>query len=80
MLKVEVSLADGGAMDWAVPDATYTRLLELRRDGWEGRELIDTLLTDDWAAPPSGVRLVGTLKDGTEIDEYIPCGTRRRRR
>jgi hypothetical protein len=79
MLKVEVSLVDGGAMDWSVDDSVYRRLLELRNDGLEGRDLVDSLLTDDWGAPPTGVRLAGMLEDGTKIDEYIPCSTRRRR-
>lgn len=71
MLKVSVPLVDGGAMDWEVDDSKYQRLLQLRQDGLEGKALIHELLTDDWSAPPRGIRLSGTMEDGTEIDEWI---------
>jgi hypothetical protein len=80
MLKVEIALANGSAMDLAEDDRFYEKLLRLRYDEFEGRQLVDELISDDWGAPPIGVRITGELSDGTVIDEYIQCETRRPRR
>ena len=72
MIKVSISFVDGGAQDWTEPDSIYSRYLSLRRSGYEGKVLVDELLTDDWGPPPVGVQLSGTLGDGTAVNEYIP--------
>jgi len=72
MLKVSVSTVDGGLQEFNEPDSIITKLSALRHDGYEGKQLVHELLTDDWGPPPVGVRIRGKLKDGTCIDEYIP--------
>jgi hypothetical protein len=72
MIKVSVPRVDGSLQDWTEPDSLYARLVSLRNDGYSGKQLADELLGDDWGCPPSGIRLTGTLDDGTEIDDYIP--------
>lgn len=71
MLHVTAPLADGGLLEFDVPEATVARLQELRAAGFAGTELINRLLTDDWGPPPTSVRITGTLADGTRVDETI---------
>lgn len=72
MLHVSIPTVDGGLQEFSEPDSIITRLAILRRNGYEGKELVHELLTDDWAAPPVGVRITGTLEDGTRVNEYVP--------
>src|SRR5947209_17747703 len=72
-------LVDGGAAEWPGSDSVYQKYREFRDIGIEWRALVDAFLTDDWAAPPTSVRIVGTLQDGAEVDETIHCETHRRK-
>jgi hypothetical protein len=73
MLTLSIPLVNGGAFpDRDVDDDLYEKYLSLREDGFEGKELIHELLTDDWGPPPTGIYLKGTLDDGTDVDLYIP--------
>jgi hypothetical protein len=72
MIKISVPGVDGSSQDWTETDGVYSRYLKLRSSGYKGKSLVHELLTDDWGAPPVGVRLTGTLEDGTPVDEYIP--------
>lgn len=72
MLKVSASLVNGGLQESDEADSIIEQLSSLRREGYEGRALVNELITDDWGAPPVGVRITGTLEDGTIVDEYIP--------
>jgi hypothetical protein len=71
MLRVAVSLVDGGLLDQTVPDSFYTELVALRASGLEGKALVHALLSDDWGAPPKFVTLSGTLSNGTAVKESI---------
>lgn len=72
MLKVSIYLVDGGLQELNQVDSLVDRLSSLRHDGYEGRVLVNALITDDWGAPPTGVRIRGTLENGKIVDEYIP--------
>ena len=47
------------------------KLRQLESEGYQGKSLIDTLISDDWGAPPRGVLLKGILSNGQKIDENI---------
>jgi len=79
MIKISASLVDGSAQDWTDSDAIYHRYIEFRDQGYEGRELVDRFLTDDWGAPPLNIELTGTLDDGTVIKEHIYCPAKKRK-
>lgn len=81
MVKVEISFVDGSARPpLHKGDEFYRQFKSMKGEGFDGREIVFELISDDWAAPPSGIRVVGTLEDGTRIDEYLPCETRRKTR
>ena len=71
MISVEIRFVDGGYQEFTQPDSIVGRLRNLQSSGIAGKELVHSLLTDDWGPPPSTVRLVGTLGDGTRVDETI---------
>ena len=70
-IKVTVSTVDGGLMEWNEDTSIVSRLNRLRNDGYQGRALVDALITDDWGPPPSHVRLSGKLDDGTIVNDVI---------
>ncbi len=59
-------------MEFAKPDSLYAQLMKLKRNELTGKELVHALITDDWGPPPTGIKIEGTLADGTKVDEYIP--------
>ena len=71
MIRVAINFVDGGYQEYTESLRIIDSLNQLRSRGFEGKELIDTLLTDDWGPPPSIVSLTGTLEDGTRVDERI---------
>lgn len=63
-VRVTASLVDGGAMDWTFGPNFLTRMERLSREGLTGKLLVDALITDDWAAPPSVVTVSWVDSDG----------------
>lgn len=57
MLKVTAHLVNGDQLDMGT--VSRERLRRLQAEGFEDRELIHELITDDWGAPPRYVELVG---------------------
>jgi len=54
-------------------DPDFIKHLEkLLQMGFEGKELIDTLITDDWGAPPLTVKLEGTNSKSENINLSVP--------
>ncbi len=72
MLEVSLFTVDGGLQEFNAKNSIIAKLSALRRDDCKGKELIHALFTDDWGAPLVGVKIRGTLDDGTLVDEYIP--------
>ena len=72
MVRVEVSLVHGGDQSWTEGDSLVREMEELKRSGLKGKALIHALIADDWGPPPIGVRIRGTLEDGSTVNEWIP--------
>lgn len=71
MIRVRVQTVDGGLKEWDEEDAFVERLRRLRRLGFDGKSLVHTLITDDWGAPPTHIRVEGRLQDGSTVKESI---------
>lgn len=71
MISVSVRCADNSLQDWEEGEDLIGKLGALRAEGFEGKELIHRLLTDDWAAPPLFVTLTGTVR-GKPFNVRIP--------
>ena len=71
MIKVEIYFVDGSMSDFEENDNFIAKLRQLESEGYQGKSLIDTLISDDWGAPPRGVLLKGILSNGQKIDENI---------
>jgi hypothetical protein len=71
MIKVAIHFVDGGYDERQFDDRFVIRLRELRRDEQSEREIIDDLLGDDWAAPPSYVTVTGVLRGGDVVQESL---------
>ncbi len=64
-------LADGAYHEFAGDEALYQRLLSLQNDGFRGKELIDRLLSGEWAAEPTVVTVHGTDASGRVFRHLI---------
>ena len=71
MIHVVVRCTDNSIQEWEEGEDLVAKLESLQGQGFEGRALIDRLLTDDWAAPPLFVTLSGTVR-GASISVRIP--------
>ena len=72
MIKVEIRLADGAYHEFAGDPELYNKLLALQAGGFQGKELIDQLLANDWSAPPTVVTIYGTDPAGKSFRHFIP--------
>ncbi len=71
MITVEIRFVNGAYQEFTVPESIIDRLYALRRNGVEGKDLVHSLLSDDWVPPPRTVKFVGTLADGKRVEESI---------
>lgn len=69
MLEACAYLVDGSMLDMGAVSAAKLRRLEA--EGYEGRELINELLTDDWGAPPRFIELIGKDAVGQPLRHVI---------
>ncbi len=67
MIKVTIRFVDGSLQEFSETKEFLSRLAELKEQGYEDKELIDRLITDDWGAPPVFVEI-----KGSEINLQIP--------
>lgn len=72
MINVSISFVDGGLQELSKNNAFGERLLQLQNRGYEGKQLIHALLTDDWGPPPTVITIKGKLNSGKRIDISIP--------
>lgn len=72
MIQVSIKLVDDGLQEYTEGDDFVVRLDTLRNQGYEGKELVHELITDDWGAPPVYVDITGTTSKGTIINVRIP--------
>lgn len=63
-MKVSAKLVDGGLLEYHIDAGVVERLRKLERAGYEGKQLINKLLTDDWGAPPVTVTISGADPGG----------------
>ena len=68
-LRAQARLADGGLM--ALPPVLFEHVAALRAAGNTGRQIINSLWTDDWAAPPLRVHLAGQDAAGRAVEHVI---------
>ena len=71
LLNVRVSLVSGADQEWSEKESILRKLKKLRDEGYKGRHLIDTLITDDWGAPPVYVEITGKTKEGKTVTEKL---------
>ncbi len=72
MIQVSIRFVDGGFQEYPESSDFLSRLTELQNQGYEGRELINALISDDWGAPPLSVQIKGKGPDGSEVDLQVP--------
>lgn len=71
-IQVEARLVDGSTQDFRFGESFIFEMNQLKTQGINGKELIHSLLTDDWGAPPLYVLVTGTDQNGVVINEPIP--------
>jgi hypothetical protein len=75
VVGVEARLVDGGSL--SLDTSSGLAILQalssgrLAGDYFTGRQIIDSLVTDDWGPPPTGLR-ISVVKFGRTIELYIP--------
>ena len=67
MIQVTIRFVDGSLQEVTETKDFLLRLSELKEQGYEGKDLINRLITDDWGAPPVFVQI-----KGSGIDLQIP--------
>lgn len=67
MIQITIRFVDGSLQEFTETNEFLLRLSELKEQGYEGKGLIDRLITDDWGAPPVFVEI-----KGSEINLQIP--------
>ncbi len=72
MIKVTARLVDGGLQEFTESDEFLTRMNTLIQQGYEGKELVHELITDDWGAPPVYIEITGYTSKGISVNERIP--------
>ena len=67
MIHVTIRFVDGSLQEFTESKDFSLRLSELKGQGYEGKDLVDRLIADDWGAPPVSVQI-----KGSGIDLQIP--------
>ncbi|MEA3487387.1 MAG: hypothetical protein U9R20_06995 [Thermodesulfobacteriota bacterium] len=67
MIQVTIRFVDGSLHEFTETKDFLLRLSDLKEQGYEGKDLVNRLITDDWSVPPLFVQ----IKD-SEIDLQIP--------
>jgi hypothetical protein len=71
-LVAKVHFVNGDVMEIPLTFGYLERVALLKDQGFEGKELVHRLLSDDWATPPATVELVGETADGAVVGLVIP--------
>lgn len=67
MIRVTIRFVDGSLQEFTETKSFLLRLAELKEQGYEGKNLVNELITDDWGTPPLFVQIMGS-----GIDFQIP--------
>lgn len=70
MIQVSIILVDG-IQELKENDSFVSHLDQLKSQGYQGKSLINQLITDDWGAPPLYIKISGTTSKGQEVNEHI---------
>ena len=72
MIHIKIFFVDESITEYDVIDPNFSkRLKKLQESGYKGKELINNLISDDWAAPPRTVRIIGSDSNDGSIDIRI---------
>ena len=71
-IRVSIPLVDGGLIEYDEGPEFMDKLHSLQSQGFIGKQLVQRLITDDWAAPPLSVEICGKEVDGTSFEIRIP--------
>jgi hypothetical protein len=72
VVKVTIRFVDGSLHEFDEGSSFLKKLSELSAQAISGKELVNTLITDDWGAPPLYVKIKGESEAGDNIDITIP--------
>lgn len=72
MIRVIIRFVDGGIQEFDEGLSFLKKLSDLKKIGYDGKDLIHALLTDDWGPPPSHINIKGKSETGKKIDITIP--------
>ena len=67
MVSVKVYFVDGSVLPIEEDGSFLVKLKKLQAQGFEGRELVDRLISDDWGAPPKFVLIEAESIEMIEI-------------
>jgi len=67
---VKIHFANGDFQEFTKGPEFLSELSSLQAQGLSGKDLIQCLLTDDWAAPPLVVEITGPSLDDTITIPY----------
>ncbi|MDO8777997.1 MAG: hypothetical protein Q7K57_56630 [Burkholderiaceae bacterium] len=70
-IKVQISFVNGDSSEWDENEEFVDHLVELQKCGLTGKELVNTLITDDWGPPPRNITISWTNPDGVAFDVNI---------
>ena len=71
MIKISIRFVNGSLQEYPESKELLSRFTKLQKQGYEGKELINTLITDDWGVPPLSVEIVGKAPDGSDVNLQI---------
>jgi hypothetical protein len=71
MITIQTFYIDGSFSEFTIHEDIVQQLVFLKNQGYQGKELIHCLLTNDFSARPTSVNISGKLKNGTAIKETI---------
>lgn len=71
-IKVSIRLVDGGLQEYDESQFFLQKMHSLQSQGFKGKQLIHYLITDDWGAPPTVVKISGKDSDGKSFEVRIP--------
>lgn len=71
MIKVSVKFVDGSCGEYSRNSDFAEKILELQRQGYAGKKIINTSITDNWESLPKYVKIIGNLSNGTRIYSQI---------
>lgn len=70
-LTIDIRFADGSFQQFSESEQLLNQLSNLEAQCFEGKEIIDRLFGDDWAAPPTFIKISGKLINGSMANYSI---------